>query len=439
MDAKTLVDYAGTLDCIHCGLCLRTCPTYQLTGRESSSPRGRIHLMRGVAEARLDPCSPAYEEELEFCLVCRHCESVCPAGVRFGEMMEHARDALGRSVRRPLLARLSRWIGFRALLPRRWALRLAFSALRLAQRSGALRLAAPLFGERGRTLGSLPRVPPRSERRLLPARTPARGERRGAAAVLEGCAMAELYARVNRASVETLASIGFEVLAPAGHVCCGALHAHNGDLAGARRLARATLRAFDALVDEAGRPLPIVVNSAGCGAHMKSFDRLLATDPELAGRAAAFAARTRDFSEFVAERAPESFRPRLAPGALPGPVAYDDPCHLCHGQQIRSQPRALLDRVQGLQRLELEDSESCCGSAGIYSFLRPSDSQAIFAAKLRALEDCGAAVVVTANPGCQLQWESGLARAGSPVRVLHLAEVIALGLRDAPACAAHGQ
>ncbi|HVS10475.1 MAG TPA: heterodisulfide reductase-related iron-sulfur binding cluster [Planctomycetota bacterium] len=439
MDAKTLVDYAGTLDCIHCGLCLRTCPTYQLTGRESSSPRGRIHLMRGVAEARLDPRAPAYEEELDFCLVCRHCESVCPAGVRFGEMMEHSRDALGHAVRRPPLERLARWIGFRALLPRRWALRLAFSALRLAQRSGTLRLAVSLLGERGRALASLPRVPPRSERRPLPDRTPAQGERRGRAAVLEGCAMAELYPRVNRASVEALAAIGIETVAPADHACCGALHAHNGDLEGARALARATLRAFDELVDEAGRPLPVVVNSAGCSAHMKSYGRLLAADTELAERAAAFSERTRDFTEFVAEHAPDSFQPRLAPGALPGPVAYDDPCHLCHGQQIRSQPRTLLDRVDGLQRVELEDSESCCGSAGIYSLLRPRDSQAIFAAKLRALEASGAAVVVTANPGCQLQWESGLARAGSPVRVLHLAEVLALGLQADPPSAPRSQ
>jgi glycolate oxidase iron-sulfur subunit len=422
MDTKELVDYSKSLDCIHCGLCLRTCPTYRLSGVESSSPRGRIYMMRAVAEEKLDITDPDFREEMDFCLVCRHCESVCPAGVRFGEMMETTRASIESTTKRPALERFARWLGFRVVLPSRAWLKLSMSALRLAQVTGLLKLVAPLAGERGRSLLTFPRVPPASERRALASTTPAKGQKRGAVALLEGCVMRELYGRVNRATADVLAANGFESRVPSDHVCCGALHAHNGDLDGAKELARSTIERFDALDSS----LPIVVNSAGCGAHMKEYGRLLAGDSQWATRAKLFSARVKDFSEFVAARASDAWQPKLDANALPGAIAYDDPCHLCHGQQIRSQPRALLDRVAGLQRVELPESESCCGSAGIYSVLRPRDSQAVFAGKLKTLEECGARVLVTANPGCHLQWESGLARANSAVRVMHIAEVLAL-------------
>jgi|SRR5688572_5640461 len=427
MDARELVDYAASLDCIHCGLCLRTCPTYQLAGRESSSPRGRIHLMRAVAEGRLDPLAPSYGEELEFCLVCRHCESVCPAGVRFGEMMEHARSALVHAAPRSRRERFARWIGFERFLPSRRALKLAFGALRLLQRTGVVRLAGRFGGLRGAALRAMPAVPPARERARLPEVSPAHGTRIGAVAVLEGCVMPELYGRVNRDTVAALTAAGLECRTAPGHVCCGALHAHNGELEGARRLARDTIERFDALGEEGGAALPIAVNSAGCGAHMKAYGQLLAEDPQWRERAQRFSARVRDLTEVLAPHA-HRLGLSLPPDALPGTVAYDDPCHLCHGQRIRKEPRSLLDAVQGLRRVELPDSESCCGSAGIYSLLRPADSQAIFDTKAAALERCGAKVLVTANPGCQLQWETGLARAGSDVRVMHLAEVLALAL-----------
>ena len=417
MQARELVDYAKSLDCIHCGLCLRTCPTYQLTGRESSSPRGRIYMMRAVAEKQLDARTPEFREEMEFCLVCRHCESVCPAGVRFGEMMETTRSGLQQAAPPAALERFARWLGFRVVLPSRAWLKLAFGALRVAQVTGLAKLLP--------RSKSMPIVPPSSERAGLPAVTPAHGEQRGSVAVLEGCVMREVYGRVNRATVEVLAANGFESRCATAHVCCGALHAHNGDLEGAKQLARKTISDFDALGE-----LPLVVNSAGCGAHMKDYGRLLEDDPAWRERASRFAARVKDFAEFVAANASPSWKPSLATDAL-GAIAYDDPCHLCHGQQIRAQPRALLDRVAGAQRVELDESESCCGSAGIYSLVRPDDSRAVFAGKHSALESCRANVLVTANPGCQLQWETGLARAGSKVRVMHLAEVLALASREA--------
>jgi len=418
MDASTLVDYAKSLDCIHCGLCLQTCPTFRLTGAEASSPRGRIHLMRAVAEARLEP-NADFAEEMEFCLLCRHCESVCPAGVQFGAMMEHTRGHIAEAVPRSALARVLRWLGFRAVLPHRLALRAFGSLLRLGQVTGGLRLAARFLGPRGRGLSDLPAVPPLSARRLLPARTPAAGAPRGQALLLEGCVMPELFARVNRATVRSLARLGFDVRVPAGLTCCGSLHAHNGDLAGARVLARRMLEACEPFGDA-----PMVVNSAGCGAHMKELHHLFEAGDPWRARAERFAQRVRDYSEVVAPLLEEHPPLALPAGTVPLPATWDDPCHLCHGQGVRAEPRRVLARLGGLALVPLEQSESCCGSAGIYSLLRPEDSRAVFELRRAAFEASGARTLITANPGCQLQWESGLRRAHSDARVVHLAELV---------------
>ena len=411
-----LVDYARSLDCIHCGLCLHTCPTYQSSGREASSPRGRIHLMRSVAEGVLAP-DGAFGEEMDYCLVCRHCESVCPAGVQFGAMMEHTRDRLTREAPPPLSTRLVRWFGFRKLLPSRRLLRLAASGLRLAQQVGLVRLWARLFGPV--SLAHQPTVPPPSERRPLPCMTPAEGTVRGSVSMLAGCVMPELFGRVNEATLRVLAASGVEVHVPTAHVCCGALQAHNGDLEGSRQLARATIAAFE----ETGGP--VVVNSAGCGSHLKELGRILADDPTWSERARAFSARVTDLSEYLARpEALERLTPLLGAPEGIGRVAWDDPCHLCHGQQVRSAPRALLDAVPGLFQCSLEDPEACCGSAGIYSMLRPQDSAVVLDRKLDDVAQSGAQVLVTGNPGCHLQLATGVAARKLPVEVLHLAEVL---------------
>jgi glycolate oxidase iron-sulfur subunit len=335
-NARELVDYAASLDCIHCGLCVSSCPTWKLTGVESSSPRGRIHLMRAVAEGELEPDAD-YVEEMEFCLLCRHCESVCPSGVRFGAMMEIARDGITREIGRPLRSRLARWLGFRVLLPHPALLRAAAALARFAQKTGLQRLVAPNL--------AAPAIPPARERAPLPARTAARGERRGEVAVLEGCVMPLLYGRVNRATLAVLARCGFDVACPEPRTCCGSLHAHNGDLEGARALAKRTIEAFETVPGE------IVVNSAGCSAHLKDYGHLLEPDEAWRERARRLAGRVRDLSEFLAgDRAAAGLaaaRARAAPRAVAGTVAYDDPCHLCHGQGIRAQPRALLDAIRG--------------------------------------------------------------------------------------------
>ena len=251
--------------------------------------------------------------------------------------------------------------------------------------------------------------------------------------MLAGCAMPELFGRVNHATASSLAAVGCEVRCPEEHVCCGALHAHNGDLEGSRRLARGTIEAFEAAGDG-----PIVVNSAGCGAHMQEYERLLESDPDWRQRAAAFAKRVVDYSVFLARpHLAERLQAELQSSAgsfsqEPVKLTYDDPCHLCHGQQVRSEPRELLEALPGHELVPLEDSEACCGSAGIYSVLRPQDSLDVLEPKLAALRASGAETLVTANPGCHLQWATGVSRAGREVRVAHIAEVVAEALGEEP-------
>jgi glycolate oxidase iron-sulfur subunit len=418
-DDRSLVDYTKTLDCIHCGLCLQTCPTYQLTGVESSSPRGRIALMRGVAEGKVEP-DAAYAEELDFCLLCRHCETACPAGVKFGALMEHARSSAPAQAPRGVLARLARFVGFRVLLPSRVALDVFAWVARLAQVLGLERLALALWKRVHGDAPTTPRIPPARARRALPKSSAPIGAARGTAFVLEGCVMPILFGRVNRATVRSLQHLGCEVRPLPGGTCCGSLHAHNGDLEGARALARSLLRAA-----QPGDTTPIVVNSAGCSAHLKELAHLFAPDAPEHAAAAAFGKRVVDFNEFVAARIEERPPDRSIEGAWRGAFTYDDPCHLCHGQGVRAQPRKVLGELPGLRLVPLANSESCCGSAGIYSLLRPADSAAVLEPKLDALVKSGARTLVTANPGCHLQWEAGIARRGLDVRVVHVAEVVA--------------
>lgn len=391
-------------------------------GVESSGPRGRIRLMRAVAEDHL-VADESFREELDACLVCRNCESVCPSGVRFGEMMAETRGRLADTMHTGIMKRIARHIGFRWVLPNRAALRLTATMMRLAKAAGVAQLAASLLGDRGRALATLPDVPPRSERDPLARRTPACGEKLASVAVLEGCVMPELLGRVNRATVRTLSAAGIESRT-ADHVCCGSLHAHNGDTEGARDLAKRSIEAFEALRDDSDQPIEVVVNSAGCGAHMKEYAHLFEPGSDWHARATAFSARVFDFSEMLT-REPHAARLRaVLDSATSGPLAFDDPCHLCHGQGVRSQPRELIDMVPDTKRVEIEDSESCCGSAGIYSMLRPDTSRAILEPRLDAVVKSGARTLITSNPGCHLQWQSGFRERGDDVQVLHIAELL---------------
>ncbi|HIG86861.1 MAG TPA: (Fe-S)-binding protein [Planctomycetes bacterium] len=421
------LDYDLTLDCIHCGLCLNSCPTYRESGRESESPRGRIHLMRALGEGRLEADTDCVQA-LDSCLVCRNCETVCPAGVQFGALMESARNQLPAP---GLVPGFLRWLGFRVVLPNRRVLALLAGGVRLAQILHLPRLMAPLLGSRGATLASLPVFPPASQRRSLPNISPSTNESLETVTMLEGCIQRQLYGAVNRATVQTLNALGADVLTPADHACCGALHAHNGDLEEARRLAQETIQAFETVDGE--HTLPIVVNSAGCGAHMAEYPRLFADDPDWLARANAFSQRVTDFSKFVAQ--PDRAR-RLQAQFKAGParkLAWDDPCHLCHGQGVSAEPRELLDLIPGVKRVELASSQSCCGSAGIHALLHPEESNALLDAKIEEFQASGAELLITANPGCQMHWQAGFQRANLKIQTQHLAETIADSLgRESP-------
>ncbi len=400
--------YRRALDCVHCGLCLPVCPTYRETGRESSSPRGRIYLFRGVAEGRI-PLSDAVAEEAYLCLGCRACETACPSGVRFGSLLELARAEVEEAgLRRGVARRLERLV-LRHLLPHRLRLRLAIDLLALAQRLRLDRLVLPLLPSALREAhGLLPTLPPRRERRPLPELVPALGERRGRVGLLTGCIAAELFGRVNQATLRVLVRNGFEVVVPAGQGCCGALHAHAGDEAFAHRLAGRNAAVFaEAGVDA------VVTNSAGCGAALRDAAHWL---PD---QGPAFAARVRDVCELLDEaglRPPER--------RIEARVCYDDPCHLVHGQRVERAPRRLLARIPGLELVPHADPTSCCGAAGIYNLSHPEMSRAVLARKIDALAAADPDLVASGNPGCLMQLASGLRRRGLRARAVHPVELL---------------
>jgi len=413
--------YPGTLDCVHCGLCLTSCPTYLETGRETSSPRGRVYLMRGVAEGRI-PLAGTVAEEAYLCLGCRACETACPSGVRYGALLEQTRAAVEEAGLRTGFAKRAESLALRQLVPKPRRLHALIAGLGLAQRLGLDRLVRPLLPRRLRDMHALlPQVPPARERQRLPGFTPALGERRGRVALFEGCIMPELFGAVNAATLRVLSRNGFEVVVPETQGCCGALQAHAGEEATAARLAEANLAAFQQ--DEMDGVDAVILNSAGCGAALRELpDRL---GPE----AAALASSVRDICEFLDE---VGLRAPLGP--VPGTLCYDDPCHLLHGQGVGAAPRRLLGLVPELELRAHEDPGGCCGAAGIYNLTQPEMSRAVLGRKLDALAAADPDIVATGNPGCIMQLRSGVRERGLRMRVAHPIEI----LDEAGASAGHG-
>lgn len=398
--------YTRSLDCVHCGLCLQSCPTYNVLGLETDSPRGRIYLMRALAEGRVtDP--EAIRPHLDQCLDCRACESACPSGVRYGEILETVRaDLEKRKPRRGLVARL-RGFALRQIVARQGRLRLAFTLGHIAQSLGLrwLAFATRILPRHMNAL--LPAIPSGKDRAPLVGTFTPKGKSRGTVALFTGCVMEQLFGRINRATKDVLVANGFTVVVPERQFCCGALHVHDGQPEVAKELAKKNIAAF------AGFDT-IVNNSAGCGCALKEYGHLVGTK-----EAEAFAARCRDWSEVLHENG------LLAPPAPRATkVAYDDPCHLCHGQGVRKAPRALLAQVPGIELVAHPSAEDCCGSAGIYNLTQPTLAHAIGAAKARALVASGAAIVATGNPGCMLQIRAHLAEQGAKLEVVHPVELL---------------
>ena len=402
--------------CVHCGLCLPFCPTYRVLGQEADSPRGRIYQALLVDEGRL-AVGDAYVTHIDRCLGCRACESACPSGVQYGRIVERARAQIEREYRRPWLARrLRRWFYSNVLRDLSKLARLA-RLLRFYQRSGLERLARGSGLLKLLGLDEVAALAPRIDDQFFFQEFgmvfPAVGERRGRVALLGGCIAGVAFTALNRATLRVLAENGLEVHVPARQACCGALHAHGGYLEDAREQARQNIRAF-----EDDRYDAILSNAAGCGATLKEYADLLADDPLYAERARAFVAKTKDVTEYLAQI---GLRPVVHP--LGKRVTYQDPCHLAHGQRVRSAPRELL-RAAGAELVEMAHADYCCGSAGTYNVVERELASEILEAKMDDVAAAGAPILATANVGCMLQLRAGVARRGLSMEVKHVIEVL---------------
>jgi glycolate dehydrogenase iron-sulfur subunit len=376
-------------DCVHCGFCLPTCPTYSLWGEEVDSPRGRIVLMKAGGEEASE-LSATQVRAWDNCLGCMACVTACPSGVQYDKLIEDTRAQVERNWTRSPDDRLHRRLIF-ALFPHPGRLRALAPLIALGRAVPVERLLGDRFPRLAALARLAPRTPLRDTMRALPEHVPAQGERRATVGFLQGCVQRVFFGDVNRATLRVLAAEGFEVHAPRLPRCCGALQLHAGEADAARALARRTIAAFE-------RFDRVVVNAAGCGSSMKDYGHALRDDPAWADRAAAFAAKVCDVTELLAEHEP---RARRHP--LPMTVAYHDACHLAHAQGVRSEPRALLRSIPELDLREPADWEICCGSAGIYNLIKPEPAAELGARKARNLRSTGAEAVAAANPGCALQ------------------------------------
>jgi glycolate oxidase iron-sulfur subunit len=392
---------AGLDACVHCGFCLPACPTYLALEDENDSPRGRIVLMRGLLDGDVQRSDPVVQQHMDRCLGCRACETACPSGVPYGQLLEATRATLRGVTAPPLLAR-----AILAVFASPTLLSLALFGGRAARACGLPSLLARLPGRIGTGMAMLA-----STGRVMPTRAyHATGTgAAGTVTLLRGCVMHGLQTATNEATARTLIVNGYRIVHASGQRCCGALHAHAGDLATARRLAMANIEAFEAEPDAL-----IAVNAAGCGAMLKDYAHLLQDSPAWASRARAVSARTRDATELLAAAGPK-------PARLPEPVrlTYDAPCHLQHAQRLTAPPLTVLNAIGNTTLVPLDDSDQCCGSAGIYNLIEPAVSAAVLAPKLRRIAATGASMVVTGNPGCLMQIGAGLRRSGQAVPVVH--------------------
>jgi glycolate oxidase iron-sulfur subunit len=411
-------------DCVHCGFCLPTCPTWQNWQEEMDSPRGRIDLFKAVEEGRV-AMSPTVALHFDRCLGCMACLTSCPSGVRFDHVIEEARARVEAEYRRPALDRLHRAFVF-SLFPHPARLRVAAVLLWLWHVTGlrwvARRLGLLRVSRRLATLEALaPAVSLRDALARLPALTPARGERRLRAGLVGGCVQQVFFPGVNAATLRVLSAEGVEVIVPPGQGCCGALSLHAGREAEARAMARALVERFE------GEELDVVVvNAAGCGSHLKDLGHVFRDDPGFLPRARAFAAKVRDATELLAKL------PARAPRApLRARVAYHSPCHLGHAQGVQEPPRALLRSIPGLELVEVPEGELCCGSAGVYNLVQPESAAEIGRRKADAVASTHATLLASANPGCSLQIRRMLAERGAGIEAAHPIEILARAIEEA--------
>ncbi|MEH7653024.1 (Fe-S)-binding protein [Bacillus safensis] len=416
MDEKEL------LNCMRCGFCLPSCPTYIESGQqETHSPRGRIALMKAVRDGVIEPDEDV-EHSLNLCLGCRACEPVCPSGVKYGRLLEDARDIIQQHKKQSIPVKLVRRVVFKGLFPSQSRMRKAAGLLRFYQTSG-LQTAARKTGmlkvlpPHLRLMEqALPKVPPQQKSRLTEYK--ALGPARKRVAFFTGCLMDTVFFSTNEATIQLLQLAGCDVIVPPIQTCCGALHGHSGEKEQAKQLAKRNIEAFEEIDADA-----IVMNAGGCGAFLSDYDHLLCDDPDFQKRSEAFSKKITDISDILVEL---EFHRRM-PLALPEQViTYQDSCHLRNGMGVQHAPRVLMKAIQGVSFKEMKDSGRCCGSAGIYNILQPKMSMQILDHKMTEASQTKAAAIVTSNPGCQLQMAAGIKRSGhSPsMRAVHLADLL---------------
>ena len=451
--------------CIHCGFCLPTCPTYAVLGVEMDSPRGRIYQMQAVADGRME-VSAEFVDHMYCCLGCRACETACPSGVQFGKLIEAAREHIQLEVAqmpffsehiRPETAlqekpiskgdgeyplhehvpappalespteRLLRRFFFDMMLPSRSITSLVFAGLKLYQRTGLQTLVhrtrlldivnalpTPLQGK----LKMPEKLMPNASGELLPAPlsevTPALGRRHYRVGFISGCIMDQVFRDINKATIRVLTANGCEVITPMQQQCCGALHVHAGEAERGRKLARHNIDVFEPYNCDV-----IIINSAGCGSNLKEYGHLLRDDPQYARRAQAFSAKVKDISEFLA-----SIELNQEMGEVSRTVAYHDACHLAHGQKIKQQPRQLLQAIPGVTMVNLKEADWCCGSAGIYNITNQEMANTLLQRKMDNIAATGASVIATGNPGCMMQIAMGVRERGMEIDVVHPIQLI---------------
>jgi glycolate oxidase iron-sulfur subunit len=409
-------------DCVHCGFCLPTCPTYVLWGEEMDSPRGRIYLMKEGLEG--EPMTGEMVGHFDACLGCMACVTACPSGVQYDRLIEQTRAQVERNHERSRSDKALRGLIF-SLFPHPKRLKAMRGPLRVLQKTGldkAMRRTG-LLDRMAPQLAAMERLaPPLGKPVPLPERISATGTRRATVGMLVGCVQGAFFPGVNAATARVLQAEGCDIIIPKSQGCCGALSVHNGREPEGQDFARRLIDTFEGTGVEY-----VVVNSAGCGSTMKEYAELLADDPAYAERAAGFARRVRDVAEILDELGPVA--PRRP---LEMTVAYHDACHLGHAQGVRAQPRNLLRSIPGLELKEIPEAEICCGSAGIYNILNPEPAQQLGDRKAANIVSTGAQVLVTANPGCLMQVTAAIERSGHPMGMAHTVEVLDASIRGAP-------
>ncbi|MGN1401024.1 MAG: (Fe-S)-binding protein [Bacillus sp. (in: firmicutes)] len=417
------MDEDELLNCMRCGFCLPTCPTYIESGyKESHSPRGRIALMKGVVDGLIEPDEDV-ERTLDLCLGCRACEPVCPSGVKYGHLLEEARDIINQNKKHSLPVRAVRKAVFKGLFPNQKAIRNMMGMLSIYQRSGVqkavrkMRLLKVLPDNLATMEKVLPPVPPLREMKNRPNLLEADTTRRKRVAFFSGCLMDTMFMPTNDATARLLQKAGCQIVIPKTQACCGALHGHSGEKLGAKELAKRNIQAFEDLEVEY-----IITNAGGCGAFLIEYDHLLKDDREWHARAVEFVGKIKDITEVLVELDFDKL-----PLQLPSQViTYQDSCHLRNVMKTSNQPRRLLKAIKGIEYREMKNSDSCCGSAGIYNITESEMSMQILDSKMTNVKATKATTIVTGNPGCLLQMKLGIEREGlsETVRAVHMVDLL---------------